>query len=98
MNSKGYSVYFNGLFAALTCPCHAIFYVYLLSGTTLGAFLFKHEIIFMSVLGLFFPFFIFMALKSYHRFKMQKEMKASGQVCSVDYNNVECKTCQTKGS
>ena len=81
----------HGLFVALTCPCHAITYVYLLSGTTLGAFLFEYEILFMSVLGLAFPFFIFMVVKSYHQFKAQREAEKTGVDCDVS-----CTTCTPK--
>jgi len=93
MKTKHFSIYINGLLAALTCPCHAIFYVYLLSGTTIGAFLFEHEILFMSALGFAFPFFILMCLKAYHQFKAEKEMEKTGQVCDVT-----CKTCSPKNS
>lgn len=93
MNHKGFGVYLNSFLAALTCPCHAIFYVYILSGTTLGAFLFEHEIIFMSVLGFAFPFFIFMVFKSYQQFKTQKEIEKSGQACDE-----ACKICTPKNT
>jgi len=91
--SKSFGVYLNALLAALTCPCHAIFYVYLLSGTTIGAFLFKYEILFMSVLGFAFPFFIFMVLKSYQQYKAKKEMENMGQM-----NDTSCKICTPKSS
>jgi len=90
-NSTSIKMYLGSFFAALTCPCHAIFYVYLLSGTTLGAFLSEHEILFLSVLGLIFPFFIFMVVKSYHQLKQKKEMEKSGEVCSA-----VCDVCQPK--
>lgn len=88
LHATNIKMYLNGLFVALTCPCHAIFYVYLLSGTTLGAFLSDHEILFMSFLGLLFPFFVLMVLKYYHQIKMQKAAEASGEACSI-----VCKTC-----
>jgi len=93
MKNKEFGVYLHAMLAALTCPCHAIFYVYLLSGTTLGAFLFEHEIIFMSVLGFAFPFFIFMVLKSNQQFKTKKRMEKIGQVCEIS-----CKTCTSKNT
>lgn len=89
LNIHKLRMYLNGVFAALTCPCHAIFYVYLLSGTTIGAILSEYEILFMSVLGIAFPFFIFMVAKSYHQSIIKKEMGKSGETCEID-----CESCR----
>ena len=40
--------------AILTCPCHAVGLMFVMSGTALGAFLFRHLTVIMLVLGALF--------------------------------------------
>jgi len=42
--------------AILTCPCHAVGLMFVMSGTALGAFLFRHLTVIMLVLGALFLF------------------------------------------
>ena len=85
MRSQGISLYLNALLVALTCPCHTPLYILLLSGTTVGAFLAEHEILFLSFLGFAFPFFFVMTMRSYYKIKiqLQENLKHPGEPCSV---------------
>ncbi len=65
-----------GILALLTCPCHLVFMIPLLAGTTLGAYLVAHQTIAGIVLAIIFAISLCMMFR-----RITKQENSANDCC-----------------